>query len=93
MQNFDLNHLVRVPKSALIEHCERGGEGREGEERQWVVPVVRRRVAPSLDRPLLLLSSLFGRSLISVIEGVTETNKWDDGDGDIEPERAPRRTH
>ena len=39
-------------------------------------------MGPSLDRPPL--PSCFGRSLIWVIEGVTETNKWDDRGGDIE---------
>lgn len=42
-------------------------------------------------RPVVLALPLsFGRILISVIEGVTETNKWDDGNierGKIE--RAP----
>ena len=38
---------------------------------------------PPLDRPPPLLPSSFARSLIWVIEGVTETNKWDDR-GDIE---------
>ena len=68
---------------------------REREERQWVV---RRRRVGSLSRSAASspLSS-FGRSLIWVIEGVTETNKWDDH-GDIETnergrekERAPRQ--
>ena len=77
------------PRTAMDPMDREGGREREkererteGEGRQWVV---RRRAAP-LGRPLL--SSLFGRSLISVIEGVTETNKWGDGDGEPESERA-----